>query len=74
MQPAVPLQYEFQINGRTSLTVLGTGLHQSNLTTVIDVMNVNGESVAISDLNSGHLTSLKNAVKQLLIDIDSIPA
>lgn len=74
MEPVVPLQYEFQINGRVNLTVLGTGLHQGNLTVNVDIVDVNGESIATSTIAGGDLTGLKNAIKTMLIGIKTIPA
>ena len=49
MQAAVPLVYEFQLNGRVELTVLATGLHQANLTTTTDLVAVAGvDNIALN--------------------------
>ena len=74
MQPAVPLVHEFQINGRLELTVLATGLHQTNLTTTVDLVGVSGVDIDPSAVNPGLLAALKAAIQDVLIDVKSIPA
>jgi hypothetical protein len=71
--PVVPLQHEFQINGRVTLTVLGTGLHQSNLTVVTDVIVYNGKSFSVSSLNSGLVSALNTAIKNLTVSAKAVP-
>lgn len=77
MQAAVPLVYEFQLNGRVELTVLGTGLHQSNLTTTTDLVAVAG--VDNNALNSGGtnaalVAAINAAIQAWIIDNKAIPA
>lgn len=75
MQSPVPLQYEFQINGRVELTVLGTGLHQSNLTTTVDAVIVNGVDNDPTNITTGSLkAALETAIKNWLVDNKDIPA
>lgn len=74
MQAAVPLQYEFQLNGRISLTVLATGLHQSNLTTALDAVTINGVDKDPAAVSSGSLkTAIETAIKNWVIDNKAVP-
>lgn len=73
MQPAVPLAFEFQVNGRITLTVLATGLHQANLTSTVDIFNVDGVNQQLSALNPGLKAALETAVKNLIISNQAVP-
>ena len=74
MQPLVPLAFEFQINGRVNLTVLRTGLHQTNLTVNLDIFDVDGTNQALAGLDAGEVAALKTAIKNLIISNQSVPA
>ena len=75
MQEAVPLQYEFQVSGRVTLTVLGTGLHQSNLTTTVDAVVVNGVDNDPTNITTGSLkAALETAIANWIIDNKDVPA
>lgn len=73
MQPQTDLQFEFQFNGRVTLTVPANGLHQNNLTVTTDIVNVDGGSQKLSTLNAGLVTALNTAIKNLIISNQQVP-
>lgn len=73
MQPAVPLAFEFQVNGRVTLTVLANGLHQNNLTCTVDIFDVDGVNQKLSALNPGLKAALETAIKNLIISNQQVP-
>lgn len=77
MQAPVPLVFEFQANGRIELTVLATGLHQSNLTTTVDTVVVNG--VDFPPTNAGGtnavlVAAVAAAVQAWVVENKAVPA
>ena len=73
MQPQTDLQFEFQFNGRVTLTAPANGLHQNNLTVTTDIVNVDGQSQKLSTLNAGLVTALNTAIKNLIISNQQVP-
>lgn len=73
MEPVVPLQFTIQINARTELIVLATGLHQANLVTTVDIFDVNGTSEALAPLNGALVTALETAIQNLVISNQAVP-
>ena len=67
------LAFEFQINGRVTLTDPAGGLHQSNLTTTADIFAVDGVSMGLSTLDAGQLAAIQAAVQALIISNQSVP-
>ena len=75
MQAAVPLVYEFQLNGRVELTDLATGLHQKNLTTTTDLVAVAGvdnNAVNSSGTNAALAAAINAAIQAWIIDNKAI--
>lgn len=73
MQPQPDLAFEFQLNGRVTLTVPANGLHQNNLTVHTDIVNIDGGSQKLSTLNAGLVTALNTAIKNLIISNQQVP-
>lgn len=73
MQPQTDLVFEFQLNGRVTLTVPANGLHQNNLTVTTDVVAIDGGSQKLSALNPALVTALNTAVKNLIISNQQVP-
>jgi len=74
MQAAVPLVFEFQLNGRIELTVLGTGLHLGNLTPTVDLVGINGVDFDPSVCDAGLLAAAEAAILALVQDTKAVPA
>lgn len=77
MQAPVPLVFEFQANGRIELTVLATGLHQSNLTTTVDSVTVNGVDfppTKVGGSNASLVAAVAAAVQAWVVDQKGVPA
>lgn len=73
MQPQTDLAFEFQFNGRVTLTVPANGLHQNNLTVTTDIVNIDGGSQKLSTLNAGLVAALNTAIKNLIISNQQVP-
>ena len=73
MQPQTDLAFEFQLNGRVTLTVPVNGLHQNNLTVTTDIVNIDGGSQKLSALNPGLVAALNTAIKNLIISNQQVP-
>lgn len=74
MQAAVPLVFEFQLNGRVKLTVLGTGLHLGNLTPTLDAVTINGVDFDPAGCDGTLLAAAEAAILALVQDTKSVPA
>lgn len=74
MQAAVPLVFEFQLNGRIELTVLRTGLHLGNLTPTIDIVGINGVDFDPANCDAGLLAAAEAAILALVQNTKAVPA